>query len=133
MNVYLASRYGRRDELCRYRSELESTGFTVTARWLNGKHHMPEHSPTDYQHSENERFAREDWEDLQAADIVISFTEPSRSGPSRGGRHVEMGAALAWGKACLVVGHRENVFHYLPEIRFFPTWQDAINALARTV
>jgi hypothetical protein len=127
--IYLASRYGRRDELCTYRAQLHALGFTVTSRWLDGNHHMPDHCPTDYQHAENERFAREDWEDLEAADIVISFTEPSRTGPSRGGRHVEMGAALAWEKVCLVVGHRENVFHYMPEVRFFETWEGAMIAV----
>ena len=58
--IYLASRYGRRDELCTYRAQLQALGFTVTSRWLDGNHHMPDHCPTDYQHAENERFARED-------------------------------------------------------------------------
>ena len=40
MRIYLASRYSRREELCRYRSELEDQGHTVQARWLNGEHQL---------------------------------------------------------------------------------------------
>lgn len=127
--IYLAAQYRRREELCQHRTELESVGFNVTSRWLNGDHHMPDHSPSDYQFAENQRFAIEDWEDLQAADVVISFTEPMRTGPSRGGRHVEMGAALALDKICVVIGHRENVFHFLPEVAFFENWEGVIDWL----
>lgn len=35
--VYLAARYSRREELCRYREELTALGYVVQARWLNGK------------------------------------------------------------------------------------------------
>ena len=33
---------------------------------------------------------------------------------------------MASGKALLVVGHRENVFHFLPEVLFAETWGDAL-------
>ena len=126
MKIYLAAQYRRREELCRYREELHNRGFLVTSRWLNGDHHMPDHSPSDYQHAENQRFAKEDLEDLELADVVISFTEPARTGPSRGGRHVEFGYAQALEKICAVVGHRENVFHFLPNVVFFPAWDGVI-------
>jgi nucleoside 2-deoxyribosyltransferase len=130
IKIYLAAQYGRREELNRYRVELHNRGFVVTSRWLNDGHHMPDHSPSDYKNLENQRFALEDWKDLAAADIVVSFTEPSRSGPARGGRHVEFGAALAMEKTCFVVGYRENVFHYLPQVQFFPTWEGVVDAIA---
>lgn len=126
--IYLAARYSRREELCRYRRELENEGHTVTSRWLNGNHQVAdmgaEGSP-----EERERFALEDWNDLQSAEVVISFTEPSRTGPTRGGRHVEFGAAVAWGMRCVVVGHRENVFHCLPDVEFYETWEQALLAM----
>ena len=43
-------------------------------------------------------FALEDYADVSAADIVVSFTEAPGSGAARGGRHVEFGLALAWDK-----------------------------------
>jgi hypothetical protein len=75
------------------------------------------------------RFAQEDWADLLAADIVVSFTETPRSSNSRGGRHVEFGAGLALGKPCLVVGPRENVFHCLPDVVVHEHWWQALAGL----
>jgi hypothetical protein len=33
------------------------------------------------------------------------------------------------GKRCIVVGHRENVFHHLPFVEFYPDWDTAKQAL----
>lgn len=145
MKVYLAARYSRREELCTYREWLQTVGFTVTSRWLNGEHQISdsglalgssaEHAiEGDSDDAETvalrKRFANEDWNDLKAADIVVAFTESPRTGPSRGGRHVELGAALAWGQDVLVVGYRENVFCCLDAVDFYETWDTASAALA---
>lgn len=85
---------------------------------------------SDHESMEAQRreFAQHDWDDVMAADVVISFTEqPRTAGGSRGGRHVEFGAALAAGKRCIVVGWRENVFHCLPQVEFFPTWAESMH------
>jgi hypothetical protein len=61
-----------------------------------------------------------------AADAVIIFTEIPNTVLATGGRHVEFGLALAQGKRVIVVGPRENVFHYLlPESQVFATWNQA--------
>jgi nucleoside 2-deoxyribosyltransferase len=142
VRVYLAARYSRRLELCEYRDQLEYVGYEVTSRWLNGAHQVyldgeplgPEQEALIESGKASPevrgRFAAEDWADVTEADIVISFTEPPRSKASRGGRHVEFGAALALAKRCVVVGFRENVFHCLPEVEFFETFADAFAALA---
>ena len=139
--VYLAARYSRREELCEYRSELERAGYTITSRWLNGSHQiLPNGEPLGRDQEAliesgaapsdvRGQFAAEDWADLLAADTVISFTEPPRSKASRGGRHVEFGAALALNKRCIVVGHRENVFHCLERVEYFETWDEVLDAL----
>jgi len=123
MRIYLASRYSRREELCTYRAELEEAGHTVTSRWLNGNHQIDDQGlSAQAAETERVRFASEDWHDLTTADCCISFTEAPRSTSSRGGRHVEFGAALAAGLGCIVIGPRENVFHCLPQVRWFPDW-----------
>lgn len=128
--IYLASRYSRFPEMQGYRSELEQIGFFVTSRWINGDHQVDD-AGLSVQAKEAERlqFAQEDYDDLCAADLVISFTEAPRSSNSRGGRHVEHGMAIALRKRVIVVGHRENVFHCLPQVEFFPTWKEAYLAL----
>lgn len=121
--IYLAARYSRRDELNRYRVTLEAGGHTITSRWLDGSHEL-DRSGLSVQaaDADRHRFALEDWSDVMAAEWVLSFTEPPRSKPSRGGRHVEFGAAVAAGKKCTVIGPRENVFHHLREVEWFPDW-----------
>jgi nucleoside 2-deoxyribosyltransferase len=128
VNIYLAARYSRRDELCRYRAELEALGHTVTSRWLNGNHQIDDKGlSAEADAVKRERFATEDYDDLVAADWVISFTEEPRSTTSRGGCHVEFGLALGLGKHCVIVGPRENVFHCMPQVEWFSSWEQAID------
>lgn len=143
MKMYLAARYSRHPEMQEYARELRALGIEVTSRWINGSHQVmlngeplgPErealfenaHESMEQQRRE---FAQHDWDDLMAADVVISFTEqPRKASTSRGGRHVEFGAALAAGKRCIVVGWRENVFHCLAGVEFVETWAEAISLI----
>lgn len=124
MKIYLAARYSRREELNGYADWLRSRGHEITSRWLLGNHQIDDAGlSAEAAAEERARFACEDWEDLMAADCCISFTEAPRSSNSRGGRHVEFGAALADRKACIVVGPRENVFHCLPLVAVHPDWK----------
>lgn len=136
--VYLAARYSRREELCVYRKQLQDIGFRVQARWLDGKHQIADNGTPIGDNGEalvesnhpdadilRSKFAQDDLEDVAGADIVISFTEPPRSNANRGGRHVEYGIALATNKRVIVVGYRENIFHWLPCVEFCRTWEEA--------
>jgi len=113
-----------------YARELEAMGHTITARWLQGSHQvsddgLSEEAPA----AQRQRFAEEDWEDLLGSECCISFTEAPRVANSRGGRHVEFGAAYHAGLLCLVVGPRENVFHCLEKVVWFPDWECARHAM----
>jgi hypothetical protein len=147
MRIYLAARYSRREELCGYRKELEAMGHEVRARWLDGQHQISdagvpigdsgealvESDDVDGSRAAElrARFAQHDWEDVIGADLVISFTEPPRTSGSRGGRHVEFGIALARGARVIVVGYRENLFHWLPCVCFAHTWGDLRSLMAQ--
>ena len=127
MRIYLASRYSRLEELNVYAGQLREAGFEVTSRWLNDTHHIERADATDVPEAsvpmEAQGFAQEDYEDVRRAQVVVSFTEKPRSHiGGHGGRHVEFGMALAWGKHVLIVGPRENVFHTLPEVQHFAQW-----------
>lgn len=123
MKIYLAARYSRREELCKYRDMLEGTCcHKVTSRWLHGNHQADD-SGLGGEESAARGFAEEDSEDLRAADAVISFTEePRKPSSTRGGRHVEFGMGLALGKHLAVIGYRENVFHCLKSVFYYPSW-----------
>lgn len=132
MKFYLAARYSRHPEMQKCRDDLETLGHVVTSRWINGEHQMVNDSmfsPGDEKIAE--RFAREDIEDIVAADCVISFTEPQRSTNSRGGRHVEFGLALGRGILNVIVGPRENVFHFIPGLAVYDTWEDCLADIHR--
>ncbi len=119
IGVYLAARYDHLSLMQQYKHRLEQSGFAVTSRWVTGANDA-------YEHNEGMRmsFALDDVRDVETADWLIAFTERPNTGSTRGGRHVEFGIALALNKRCIVVGPRENVFHYLPQIVRYETWED---------
>jgi hypothetical protein len=126
--VYLASRYIKHVELQTYAAELSSNGYIITSRWIWGSHQISDEG-LSLQAEESKRiaFANEDFIDVRNADVVINFTEVPRSCNSRGGRHVEFGLALAWKKRCIVIGHRENIFHCMPHVIFYNDWEHFMN------
>lgn len=104
--VYLAALYSRRAEMEGYANTLKSKGFEITARWVFGG----EEGLT------REQIALLDIEDVDKAEIVLSFTHPRGTQTSGGGRHVEFGYAYAKGKQIHIIGEQENVFHHLPNV-----------------
>lgn len=131
MRIYLASRYSRRDELQGYAAQLKAAGHVVTSRWIYGTHEIVDGRSRESAHEDRIIFAQEDVADVHSADAVISFTEGpgAVNGRGRGGRHVEFGIALALGRRCIVVGHRENIFHSLPAVEFYGSWSQAMDGL----
>jgi hypothetical protein len=141
--VYLAARYARRTELCGYRTELESRGFTVTSRWLNGPDQVTASGQVLGTSAEQlietgdlaagvlmAACALADMEDLASAEAAVFFTEDPAfyaPGSSRGGRHVELGLALARpDMRVIVVGPRENQFCHLTQVRHYTSWPELL-------
>lgn len=128
--VFLSARYARRHELRRYRDDLRQIGFGVASRWLDGEEEIGLSGPD---RDEARRWLELDLVDLAQAHILVCFSEDPEnppSGASRGGRHVEFGMALEAGKEVLLVGPRENLFHWwLAESQVFPTWAAALERL----
>lgn len=133
MLIYLASRYSRYKEMQQVRADLEQRGHQVTSRWINGDHQISDSGLSDAEREkERIRFACEDLRDLERSDTIISFTEPPRSTNSRGGRHVELGIAIGLCKRTVVVGPRENVFHCLPSVMWFPDYSSFLNGFSES-
>jgi hypothetical protein len=101
---------------------LEDDGHYITSRWLNED---PRDSSEggDYTEEANKwpGIATIDVEDVHASETVVFFSEEPRAW-TRGGRHVEFGMGLALGKEMVLVGPVENVFHTLPEVHRFETF-----------
>lgn len=124
VKAYLASRFSRYPEMVKYADELEDYGIIVNSRWIRGNHEL--HEGTDMRDYDfNQSCAIDDIEDIEDAEIFITFTEKPNDDPSysRGGRHVEFGYAYAFNKEIHVIGGRENVFHYLGGITVWESWK----------
>ncbi|HET8894684.1 MAG TPA: hypothetical protein VFM96_11370 [Gaiellaceae bacterium] len=125
--IYLAARFARQAELRAAADELEEAGAKVVARWLYSPRALAEQElGSDLRGSE---MAAMDLADIQSADVCIAFTETAGSPTGRGGRHTELGIALALGLRIIVVGPREHVFHCLPSIEHYETWSDVQHRL----
>lgn len=131
MKIYIAARFSRRPECNALAHQLKALGHTITSRWVkpDSDHVVPTGLSAQAADAERERFAREDVEDVFAADAMVSFMEAPRSN-SRGGRHVEFGMGYAKGCLMFIIGPRETVFHHLRNVRHFETVEDFLAHLA---
>lgn len=112
MRVYLAARYQEHPTMRQWRDLLAGHGIAVTSRWIEGQHEITADADSDAQRA---RFALEDLQDVRAASWLVMYSPRDHFRTGRGGRHVEVGVALALRIPIILVGERENVFHYLIE------------------
>lgn len=127
MRFYISARYGRREEAEALGNQLIAEGYEITSQWIW------RNQPQDYEDATDDEvaeFAREDLEDVSLANALIALSEPSENIYGRGGRHVEYGYAVAQGFMELyVVGPRENIFHYMPDVIVTSTIDELIEYL----
>jgi nucleoside 2-deoxyribosyltransferase len=124
--IYIAGRFSRRYEFRRLAEDLEAAGHEITCRWLYSDDH---HAQLQGSQPRAARAAERDLEDVRAATVCIAFTEGPDGKQGRGGRHVEVGAAIALGLRVIVVGNPEHIFHLLPEVEQVDTVDAAIASL----
>lgn len=162
MKVYLASWFASKDNMKTRAHDLRAAGIEVTSRWLEEKIS----GNTQIQDVEDDYLretAQVDIHDILLADTLVlnvpsadelkTLDMPTASW-ARGGRHFEAGFQYAtmvfWSylpqsitmrgqRRLILVGHKENVFHYLdnidlnglaynfplPSILTFSTWEEA--------
>ena len=113
--VYIAAPYPFRDEAILVMNDLEAAGFVVTSRWLKAPDELAD------------EHARKDLADVAAADVLLALNPPGWESAGTGGRHVELGYAIALRKQIVLVGERSNIFHYLNDIVVLP-WDAHIPA-----
>lgn len=112
MKVALSAKFSRRDEMQVVARWLQSLGYVITSRWLEAQA-----DDSDLTAAEASAAAVMDVEDVLEADVLVAFAErPLSRDDVRGGRHVELGVALAVGKPVVLVGRPEHVFHSHPGV-----------------
>lgn len=121
--VYLAGRYSRKNELRECAAELEACDYLVTSSWLK-EHYDPNVQLKELTDEDNRKIAEQDVVDIDRAEALVFFAEDQNAQPPRGGRHAEYGYALAKGLQLFVIGAKENIFHFLPNVKVYQTWRD---------
>ena len=119
MMIYVAAAYGRQLEMRGVRTQLRALGHQVTSRWLDQEIEVQSFTAVGQAPAAVQVIARRDLNDIERAHAVLSFTD---GGLARGTRHVEFGYAMALGKRLVVIGPRENVFHCLGRVAWYPDW-----------
>jgi nucleoside 2-deoxyribosyltransferase len=122
-NVYLAAGYDQQERMRGYRKIMEDRrNFIITSRWIDVKESNPMQDAAiaaDQELAANR--CRVDLDDIDRAEIFVMFTDtPSTSG----GRHTELGYAIARERVIFIVGPRENIFQAGEGVIHFATWDD---------
>lgn len=115
MLIYLASSFSRQDEMQIVARRLEQFGHFITSSWLY------EDQSLGVQAKRLRNCAIQDLADVDACSLFIRFaddlSEPKvPSHLATGARHFEMGYAAARGKPLVVVGGRNSIFDFLPQV-----------------
>lgn len=127
MKFYIAARYGRKAEAKALALKLQELGHGITSTWID---QAEDEMLYDQGPDAAARFAQKDLNEISSADGLIALSETEDSVYGRGGRHVELGYALAAGCRIIVIGPRENLFHYLLRVDLYDTEEIFFQALS---
>ncbi len=108
MRVYLSARFGRRREMLSIATALTKAGHQVVSTWIEQLNDMIEAPSSPH-------LAAKDLFETESCDVLVHYSEKSGTpGAERGGRMVELGAALITNKRVIIVGPIENIFSRHP-------------------
>jgi len=68
--------------------------------------------------------------DVKQCDLLINIADEVNT---HGGKHVELGIALALGKKIMVLGRKENIFHHHKSVIFFETDDKLIDKMKEMI
>ncbi len=114
MRIYLAATWESRERMRGTANILRKLGNIVTSRWLEDQHTQGTRAEC----------AQIDLDDIDRADAIVLFSVGPRGTKFQGGgRCIEFGYAIAREKALILIGEVESVFHELPQVKQFLTFQ----------
>lgn len=117
MKIYIAAPWPTRSIAINVMGWLEAQGHYVTSRWLKD---VEDQFALDQQHI----YAQKSLADVREADLLLALNGIEWKDAGTGGRHVELGYAIALKKQIVLVGVRTNVFHYLDCVRVISRLED---------
>lgn len=132
ISAYLAAPYSWKEQIRAHAAQLSDEGWRVTARWV----HEADPGSISFaarDAAQLEEYAIRDLSDIDDAELFVFFSLDPEVATPRGGRHVELGYALARGKRIIVVGPRENIFHHLPQVECVGSWREFLDRYLHSV
>jgi nucleoside 2-deoxyribosyltransferase len=129
VRVYLAGSAVEQDRLKSYRTLLLGAGHQVTSRWLDIE--VGQGANFDWPREEVKKAAMDDLGDVAIAEAIVMVVPQPFHGlkAHSGGRHVEVGFAIALGKLVVIVGTPENIFERCAHLT--NSIEEAISTLAQ--
>ncbi len=125
MRVYLAGVFVEKDTMPRMAAAIEAAGHSITHKWWEVES-KPYGERTDAEKCEQ---AMLDVSGVRNADAIILINSSKSEGKA-----VEQGIAIAKGIPIFAVGtkgeHSKNIFHWLPNYRWYNRFEDALLGLA---
>jgi len=104
LRVYIAASYPRYNEAHELGIKLEEMGFEVISYWHQGEEKIANYKSA--QRAMGDLFA------IQQCDLFIELIGDEES---KGGRHCELGMALAWNMKIILIGDEDYcIFTHLP-------------------
>lgn len=128
MKFYLAAQFSWKEDIALKKKQLEELGVTVTSTWTD-ENAAANCSLKDFSGGYHREMAIRDLNEIDAADAIVLFSVDPDTLTRRGGRHVEFGYAAGKGKRLFVVGPQENIFHHIPEVLQFATWEQFLGSV----
>jgi nucleoside 2-deoxyribosyltransferase len=117
VKIYVAAPFQMRNDAIKVMHWLVSHGHTVTSRWL-----VDIEDPSDL--SKQADYANKCMTAIINSDVILALNTPEWANAGTGGRHIELGYALALGKQIVLLGVRSNVFHHLECVRVIDRLED---------
>lgn len=123
MDIYIAAASEERQAAKEMKARIEAAGYTVTSRWIE----LENFSSADTKYLMS--WAENDLLDVFKADMVVLLNPAEFKNKGTGGRHVEVGYALAYGKPVILCGEKSNIFHWHPNVHHLRYPNDIIDAI----
>lgn len=112
MKIYIACHDQRMAQAAA--TQLSGSGYFITSRWLSASFDKTE----SYTEKERAEIAKMDADDVLASEALVLIAGPDKYS---GGKFVEAGIALGVGIRVYVIGRRENMLLWHPEVRHYET------------
>ncbi len=127
MKIYVAASYPRKKDAIAISDRLEALGHTMMSRWKwEDEGYTSDFGRRETQQEQYDRLsaaAIRDLEDLKNSEIVVCLTDGENQ-LTHGGRHSELGIMLYETKRVIIIGPREQVFHYHPDVKQYESVED---------